>query len=251
MNKVKFPLMSMAEAREWCESVDSLSDSDFEALASRWHSYEIDPVGEGFTALRSEIVSEFASAKSVYGLGRDRYGIDVAVGLKTYECLNRLGFTAADAANDDVWRYLTIRVFPDITFQRWPNADKEAREDEGRINRKRFFRHTRRIWLKTLWWYVHLGWQGSANETKDVLKCFTADTISQIVERTGNAYRVDVYRSLLKEISMHPSLKGSDAKKLAQINRSECCVVEPALTLGGVDGYCRSLVASYLGSKER
>lgn len=48
-----------------------------------------------------------------------------------------------------VWRYLSCTVFPDITHLRYPPSKTDAAEGR-RLNSKRFYAHTRRIWLKTL-----------------------------------------------------------------------------------------------------
>lgn len=136
-----------------------------------------------------------------------------------------------------LWRYLSCKVFPDITYMRYP---KPAQNDI-RVNQKRFYSHPRRIWLKTLWWYVHLSWQGSKEATYMVLKSFGTDTISDFIERPGKGYRLGLFRELIKAYS-HVEKKSSNLFNIiATQNRVNCTTVEPALTSNGEAGYVSRL----------
>ena len=151
--------------------------------------------------------------------------------------VTNIGFNLVLASDDDIWRYLSCVVFPDLTYLRYPKPAK----GDIRLNKKRFYSHTRRIWVKTLWWYVYLSWQGSKEETYKVLKDFGTDTISDFIERPGKGYRVDMFRELMKQYS------GIDAKSSDLFNRIQkqnlvnCRTVEPALTENAEKGYVKSL----------
>ena len=109
------------------------------------------------------------------------------------------------------------------------------------MNHKRFYSHTRRIWLKTLWWYVFLSWQGNKEKTRSVLKEFGTDTISDLIERTGQGYRVLMYRQLMLSYSQVDN-KSSDLFNIIQKqNLVNCRTVEPALVDNAEQGYIKSL----------
>ena len=86
------------------------------------------------------------------------------------------GFNLRAAANDDFWRYLSIKVIPDVVAERW-----------GYENESHYWSKPARIWLRSIWWYVHLSWQGDMQTTAKVLEasCFTTDSILNLEERTG------------------------------------------------------------------
>jgi len=233
--------LDIAEARKWCSEIDSLPDEDFESLVANWHEHEINSVDSRYEALRSSIIQAFDESGGLKLSSRKMYPVDVEVGLTLYTVLSTMGFTVVDAGNDDIWRYLTIRVFPDITYMRYPDPDDQANKHGERINNKRFFSHTRRIWLKTLWWYVHLSWQGDVEKTRKVIEGNSADMIGQLIERCGRGYRYELYRSFMYEFSTMPNRSTDLFKKAAKLNLARCRLVEPALTLGGVDEYCTNL----------
>src|SRR5699024_2789395 len=88
-----------------------------------------------------------------------QYEFDLLFGLEVYEILNEsIGFNNRVASNDDIWRYLMIRVIPDITHARWGKSED------------RFFKTSRRIWLKTIWWYIELSWKDNKENTYEILK---------------------------------------------------------------------------------
>ena len=173
------------------------------------------------------------------------YPVDVEVGLALYEGLMPHGFTVEDACNDDFWRYLSVVVFPDLTYLRYPDPEKEQREKGGRINFKRFFSHTRRIWLKTLWWYVHLSWQGDVASTRRVIEGNAVDTIGKFIETPGRGYRPDFYRAFMARYAKSPAKKTDNFNSAKQLSNARCRVIEPELTEGGVEGYCDRLFCEF------
>ena len=150
---------------------------------------------------------------------------------------SHIGFNLALASDDDIWRYLSCIVFPDITYLRYPKPGK----GDGRLNKKRFYSHTRRIWVKTLWWYIYLSWQGSREATYDVLKDFGVDTISDFIERPGKGYRVDLFRELMKQYSTIDSKSAELFNRIQKQNLVNCRTVEPALTENAEEGYVTGL----------
>ena len=225
------------QAKQFVESIDKLSAPAFEDLVARWSNYNVDDYGIEYKELRNKIIAVYQEAKSKGG-----YETDLRVGLALYKELNpENGFTFVLASDDDIWRYLSCRVFPDITYERYPVPEKEVLEAGGRLNHKRFYSHTRRIWLKTLWWYVFLSWQGSEQNTYETLKNCGTDTIGHLIERTGQGYRLSLYRRLMHDYSFVDDKKATLFKRIQKQNLVNCRTVEPALVKDAEKGYVKTL----------
>ena len=156
---------------------------------------------------------------------------------------------------------------PDLTFIRYPNQEsdihilqteipgldymgKSKPEKESiRIKKKRFYSHSRRIWLKTLWWYIHLGWQGTPDRTYEILKNNGSNIISHFIERPGRGYREKLFRCMLYEYAQLPEQKQKDKvfRAAAKLNLVKCTSVEPALTEGGEPVYSKKLFSEVVG----
>ena len=225
-----------AQAKEFVDSVDAMSDAEFADLVAQWNSHTVNIEDNELKALREKILKAYDEGVAAGG----QYKIDLNVGLCLYEELNvGNGFNLIMANDDDIWRYLSCTVFPDITYERFPNPAK----GDIRLNKKRFYLHTRRIWLKTLWWYVHLAWQGDEKKTWEVLKEFGSDTISDFIERTCRGYRVLLYRTLIKSYAGVKNKSTNLFNKISAQNLVNCRTVEPALVEGAEQGYVDSLFA--------
>ena len=228
---MKFNRLSKAEAASLIESIDELSDTDFDTLQQKWSNHIVDGVPAEYQAMRNAIVGAFDEKAG------DDYATDLNVGFALYSLLSfdkpGFGFTNAIANDDDFWRYLTCCIIPDLTYARYP----EPKAGDIRINKKRFYAHTRRIWPKTLWWYIHLSWQGDENRTRAVLRDLGVDTISQLIERTGKGYRLPLYRELMRSYSALPEKSSALFKRIQKQNTVDCRTIEPALTRDGERGY--------------
>lgn len=155
---------------------------------------------------------------------------DVAAGLVLYRILAEAGIDVRTAANDGVWRFLSLRVVPELVAARWPGMPAE-----------RFWRSRSRMWLRVIWWLIHLTWQGSEEKTRAVLADATADTIVQLVERPGRAgFRIEVTRALSLERSRR-RLTQPQFRAIMKLNTARVMVTEPLLCDGGIGGYVREL----------
>lgn len=242
ISKFKFKELSIADARRWCEDVESLDEAEFNLLRQGWYNLEVSGVPEEYLPLRESICKLFKSLGGTTIESTKMSPIDIHIGLELYEELGQLGFSVTDATNDDVWRFISVKVFPDITYCRYPTPEKAQREKGQRINQKRFFSGKWRIWLKTLWWYIYLSWQGTSYETKAILEGNGSNTLSHFIETPGRGHRVDCNRMLMKEYARRkPRVTPKMFDAAMKLYGAECRVVEPALTSGGVAGYCRRL----------
>lgn len=177
---------------------------------------------------------------------RTDYYIDVHLGLALYEYLwKQPEFSMRVAANDGFWRYLSLNIAPDVVAQRW-----------GKDNSDHYWSKPTRIWFRSIWWYVHLAWQGDIESTRKVLETsfFTTDTILNFEERNGRKGTcVDAYREIIKLYSVVPEEvikengrgRGGNSDDLFRVvmklNTAKMMVMEPALCLGGESAYAKSL----------
>jgi hypothetical protein len=228
----------------------TLRRNEMSELISSWKSPEdviIEPE-EPMLPVRQHLVELFHSAKNELGiesLKGSEYKFDLRFGMKLYAyLLEEHGLTAGQAASDGLWVYLSVKVIPDIVFWRW-----------GAEAHSRYYAQSRRIWLKTLWWYVHLSWQGNAASTYKILEHNTTDDIVQLVERSGPlGYRVKLcreimgyYGSLSLELrSSHPRL----LRRVMKLNTARLAVLEPALYEGEEKEYVKDLFSEMVPEDE-
>ena len=253
--------LSFNEARAKIDAIDNMNDTEYSDQVRHWAMFDVpdDTFGEIYKNIREGVVSAFKQALEDSN-NRIDYNLDLKVGLKLYELLRPAeGFDIVKANDDDIWRYISVCVMPDLTFIRYPNQSEDVdiirehisglsyaiapkkEKDSVRIKKKRFYSHTRRIWLKTLWWYIHLGWQNTTEQTYEVLKNNGTNIISHFIERPGRGYREQLFRSMLYAYALLPEQKDSTFRAAAKLNLAKCVSVEPALTNGGVKAYSQRL----------
>ncbi|MFJ2545391.1 DUF6339 family protein [Pseudomonas sp. NPDC087612] len=156
---------------------------------------------------------------------------DIQVGLTLYKHLSEYGFGVRQAADDGIWRYLSIVVFPDYVRSRWEKSQQEAR----------FWRDRSRIWLRALWWFVHLSWQGDESSTRTSTFGMSTDDVVQIVERPGRrGFRVDLYRAMVSAAGARPPGQRK-IRQLMKLNTAMSVMMEPSVFGGGVSSYVQAL----------
>ena len=132
---------------------------------------------EDYKALKKEIETLFytcAEYKDDDEEDLDEYKTDLAFSLKLYELLNSKDwFNETVASNYDFWSYLCVCVCPDIVYDRHGE------------NPEYYYKKNVRIYLPTMWWYIHMSWQGSIEKTRETLSKLNTDYILQLVERPG------------------------------------------------------------------
>lgn len=160
-----------------------------------------------------------------------KHTFDLFLGLGLYESLNGK-ITNRDIYTDDIWRFLSIKVIPDIIHARWGLA-------EGR-----YYEMSRRIYLKQIWWYVHLGWKENLENTYKNLENNSTDTIQSVVERPGLGYNVDLYREIMKQYASHKDRLL--LRRVMVLNTARSKNVTPELVKGGIPGYVSQLFKDVL-----
>lgn len=219
--------------KNWIENYPQLPPIDDNLLQLR----------KDLQALNNKVRAEIDDNPSIKKID---YYVDYRFGLLLYEYLkNQKGFSLRTAANDGFWRYISVKVVPDVVAQRW-----------GKDNDSHYWSQPTRIWLRSIWWYTHLAWQGDMELTEKVLSCdhFTTDTILNFEERTGRkGTQIEAYRQIIKYYSMVPSdvIKNASRGKsnnsddifriVMKLNTAKMLVMDPSLYDGGEDAYARAL----------
>lgn len=124
------------------------------------------------------------------------YDFDLFMALKLYSYFNSgnlEGFNESIASNYGFWRYVCIKVVPDIIIER-----------HGLI-KEYFYAKNVRLYIPTLWWYIEMCYQGSVDKTYECLKDKSTDYILQIVERPGrDGMFLEVSRLIVHYLSILP-----------------------------------------------
>ena len=139
-----------------------------------------------YLKMRDDLL-ELANLKSFNKSELYKFDLDFAINL--YDYFNELeDFNETVASNYNFWMYISLKVVPDIVAKR-----------RGFVAEYYYSKNVR-IYLATLWWYVHISWQGSIEKTYDCLEKLNTDYILQLVERTGKGIYLEVSRAIIKRI---------------------------------------------------
>lgn len=199
---------------------NSLNNMNPATIASNLNS-ELKRIRELLIQGRDDIFDEW-HLDTAENLG---YDFDLLFAIRLYDILGlNNNFSNRAASNDEVWRFLSIRVIPDIVHSRW--GMNEAR-----------YMTSRRIWLKNLWWYIHLSWNGDTERTYEILKNNTTDTVLQLVERPGVGYYVSLYREIMLQYSCINDPSRTLFRKVLKLNTALLPVTYPELISGGIKEY--------------
>lgn len=222
---------------KWSTLNPTLSRRRFEDMLSSG-SFTAAELAPEYVALREKLLQSIPLFDRGNEMGAGTY--DVSTGLALYRILGAAGMDARAAADDGVWRFLSLKVIPDLVAARWTNLQEE-----------RFWRSRSRIWLRAVWWLIHLTWQGAEEPTRAALSDVTADTIVQLVERPGRGgFRIELTRTLFRERS-RKKLSQNGFRALMKLNTARLIVIEPWFYDGGVEGYVRELHVYVASAAER
>ncbi|AID02701.1 hypothetical protein BE24_12040 [Staphylococcus xylosus] len=187
---------------------------------------EFEELRQKLLKARDDIFKEY----QLDGVEKLDYKFDLLFGIRLFEILNEnIKFYNRDAMNDDLWRYLSIKVIPDIVHSRWG------------FNEDHYFKTSRRIWLKTIWWYINLSWTGNIERTYRLLENNTTDTILQLVERPGIGYNVEMYRELMKQYNSYSDSSRQLFRRVLKLNTARLLTTSPELVDGGIPQYVEDL----------
>lgn len=183
-------------------------------------------------ALKTDLEIAYQSIQSSVDVTKDKYKFDLFYGLEIYELLQtKYEFTERLASQADFWRYISVCIIPEIVCQR-----HGLKEDV-------YFKKAIRIWLRQIWWYIHLSWQGSRDATYAILEDNTTDTILQLVDRSGRrGFKINLTRHLMHELGTR-SLPQKERvfRQIMKLNTAQLLLIEPELVIGGIPQYTDDL----------
>ena len=165
----------------------------------------------------------------------NKYKFDCYFGKEVYSIFSdgkyRIG--EREAANDDLWRFIQVRIIPELLYFRWKDNVVP-----------RMFAQSNRLYLKTLWWYYNLSYNNSLDDTLNMLlkECNSTDTIVALVERCGSfGYRIDLYREIMKQKCQN-DLGTSEFRDFMVLNSAKLKTINPYLSKDGLKGYVGELI---------
>lgn len=220
--------LSIAQSKDAYHRIQE--DSDFTSID--W-SNQLD---SDYLDIRNYLVEKYNELKQS---GYKDYQLDYRFSLLFYDFFHRKEWmTDRIAADYEFWRYIALKVMPDLVFDRFGVEDD-----------KHYYAKGLRIWPYTLYWYAHLSWQGNIESTDRILsstRC-CSDTILNLVERPGrNGTYIDLYRSLMFYFVNSNPTKGVDNIKLfrsiMKLALAKPQVIDPDLYSGGPCEYAKEIV---------
>lgn len=191
---------------------------------------------ESYEEFKRDILNEFYETLKELNIGvndvKNRaYDVDYIFGIKLYKLLTfKYKISENEAGNDDIWRYIQLKVCPQIIKYRYG------------INEDRYYKKSRRMWLETLWWYIHLAWKNDEKTTNEILKGNTTDTILNIIDRTGTyGYRRDLFNEILYKKFLYNVTDRDQFRRIMTLNTMKLQVIDPYLVNGGIEKYVEEL----------
>ena len=124
-----------------------LNRGESEKAMKEWiASYpQLPPLDGDYAVLRSDLTGLFRSVLNnaeAKGFKPRDYYTDAQFGLLLYTYLsNKTWFSLRLAADDGFWRYLSLKVIPDVVAVRW-----------CKDNDSHYWSIPGRVWLKQIWW---------------------------------------------------------------------------------------------------
>ena len=182
----------------WKTLVNDKMRKEFNALCDKYpegpEQFALDVRDYDFSELRSRLLSAENKAQAYAPSARaGRYPYDLEFGLRLYDCLTDLGFGIWEAADNGCWAFISIRVVPDIVYRRWVG-----------YNEDRYYKRNWRIWMKSLWWYIHLTEDGDSDKfdldaSRDLLRNNSEDIIYLLLDHRDDGFRDSLYHMMMKK----------------------------------------------------
>ena len=216
-----------------CSLVSMRWNADLSNSRNPFADFDEGHLNEWYREMRDSLIGLFDDADSAcISLSNRAYDFDLTLAISLYEYMQGLGMTVIEASNDGIWRYIQMKVIPDQIHRRWKPTD-------GQINESRYWKRPWRIYLKILWWYVHLSYNESLDYTREMLKNNSSNDISQLVERSGEGYRIEYTREIMRRFGLlEPGQHGKDTlSHILMMNNVLCTRVDPELNGQSIEEY--------------
>lgn len=167
------------------------------------------------------------------------YSVDLDMAEEIFRIMTEYGLSVRDAADEQVWIYISVKVIPDVILERWRWSEKKIAHED------RFYANSRRIYPSMLWWYYYISYQDTSSDpitdTRKILINNQSDDISQLVERAGTGgYPIKLYKQIMAEYGKR-LLDGRKPDNLLsrvlKLNIIQMQSLEPELTYDGIESY--------------
>ena len=195
---------------------------------------------ERIYSIFNDVLDELNISKENLSNDTKRYKFDCKFGIKLFSLFSNEPyiFNEREASNASIWRYIQVKIVPDIIVYRW-----------GSEAETRMYSQSNRLYLKTLWWYVYLSYNDNIENTEEIImdSCNSTDTIVQLTERSGrNGYKLDLYRCIMK-LKTKYKLETIEFRKLMVLNSARIKLIIPEYNENGIIGYVESLIKDVRG----
>ena len=114
-----------------------MESKKFMELYGEWDSELPSSLPADYRELRRVILDLYGHSLDVQDGGNGKYSSDLDFAIGLYTHLNSIGMNPGIASDDDVWRYIQMKVVPDVVYDRWTG------NEDARINNERFWKNTR------------------------------------------------------------------------------------------------------------
>lgn len=204
-------------------------------------------LNDEYAQLREEILNIYYKFKQF-----KNYEFDYRFAVDFYILMNGKKSFRSLSTNYDYWRFICLDVAPEVIDYRHPIENPIIES-----TKEYYFNKNLRMYFPTLYWYVHLSWQGTREETLKVLEENSTDTIMNLVERPGKkGISIDLYRKIMyyyyhvdkkqrKILDTFDNKSYSLFRKIMILHMSKSNTILPDKYREGIDGYVRMLFASF------
>lgn len=207
----------------------------------------IDVLNDEYAQLRKEILEIYDRYKNFKS-----YEFDYRFAVDFYILINGKKTFKTNITNYDFWRFICLDVAPEVINYRHPIDDpyKDSTKEY-------YYNKNLRMYFPTLYWYVHLSWQNTKEETLKALEDNTTDTIMNLVERPGKkGLSIELFRKIMyyyyhvdkKERNVINTIDNKSYslfRKIMILHMSKSNTIIPDKYREGIDGYVRMLFSSF------
>lgn len=236
--------MDRKSAREFYNKLKNEKSYMAEVITSLSNSN----LNEPYASIRNKLKRKLEIAidkttKHEYRTRSAEYSVDLDMAEEIFRVMSEYGMTARDAADEEVWIYLSVKVIPDIIIDRFKWSEKKLAHED------RFYANSRRIYPSMLWWYYYISYQDSSSDpitaTHQILINNQSDDISQLIERAGSGgYPIKIYKQIMTEYGKR-LMDGRKPENLLsralKLNIVQMQSLEPELMYDGIESYVYDL----------
>ena len=258
---MRWKTLSKPEARRITKQWNAMSREAFLEKKKTWNDEIQRELSPDYRALRNEITQAWNDACMAVQEGNYRkreilYATDLHFAVSLYRIMCQWHISPKEASNDHLWIYLSVKVFPDLISMRFTEKTDQETEGTVNVNEARYWKNSSRIYLRCLWWYIHLSLQRcrtlelSLEKTYEKLQFNSVEIIYLLVEKGGRSWcNVEVYREIMScfaGLQFRCENRAELFRKVISLHAARALTVQPCLYKGGIREYV-SDIFDYFG----